>query len=208
MFLRIALAVGCFVSTAAAQQPAPKPESNLDRIAAEVLKEMHNKGAALYDAKDYAGCLKVYSTALQSVKPFLNHRPATQKAIAEGVAEVEKLEGAKAQAYRAHELIVRIRTELQAGPKAVPAQVSGVVTLDGKPLAGVAVTLTGGQRSFTAITDGAGRFAITDPIPSRSYSAFVTGTPVPARYRSSDTSGIAFEVAAGKNSHDLNLQSK
>ncbi len=208
MFLRIAFAVGCFVSTAAAQQPTPTADSNLDRIAAEVLKEMHNKGAALYDAKDHAGCLKIYSTALQSVKPFLNHRPATQKDIADGLAEVEKLDGAKAQAYRTHELIVRIRTELQAGPITVPAQVSGVVTLNGQPLAGVAVTLTGGQRSFTAITDEAGRFATTDPIPSRSYSAFVTGGSVPARYQSSDTSGIVLEVAVGKNTHDLNLQSK
>lgn len=208
MFLRIALALGCFVSTATAQQPTPTAESNLDRIAAEVLKEMHNKGAALYDAKDHAGCSKICSTALQSVKPFLSHRPATQKAIADGLAEVEKLDGVKAQAYRTHELIVRIRTELQAGPKAVPAQVSGVLTLDGKPLAGVAVTLTGGQRSFTAITDVAGRFAITDPIPSRSYSVFVTGLSVPPRYQSSDASGIVLEVAAGKNSHDLNLQSK
>ena len=206
MFLSAAFGLG-----ADAQQPKAVSESELDRIASDVLKEMHNKGAELYNANDSAGCLKVYSTALQSVRPFLKHRAAIQKTIDAGLLEVEKLDGAKARSFRLHEIIERVRADLKAEPalpKATQSQVSGVVTLDGQPLAGAAITLTGGNRGFTAITDAEGRYAITDAVPAGTYAVFVTGSELPAKYHSSDTSGLMVEVVAGKNTHDLNLQSK
>ena len=213
MKLPLALVCALIASAALGQTPVPKSisESELDRTASDVLKEMHNKGAELYNANDSAGCLKVYSTALQSVKPFLKHRPAIQKTIDAGLIEVDKLDGAKARSFRLHEIIERVRADLKAEPalpKATHSGVSGVVALDGQPLAGAAITLTGGKRSFTAFTDAAGRFAITDSIPAGTYAVIATGTELPAKYQLSDTSGLKVEVAAGKNTHDLNLRSK
>ncbi len=205
---RFALAVALICSPALAQQSS---NTETDRIAVVVLKEMHNRGAELYNANDHAGCLKVYTTALLTTKPFLKHRPAIQKAIDDGLAEVDKLDSPKAQAYRLHEIIGRIHDELKADPelpKPVPTEVAGVLALNGQPLEGAAVTLTAGKRAFTAISDAAGRYAITDPLPLGTYTVIISGGSVPAKYQSSETSGLVLEVVAGKNTHDVKLQSK
>jgi len=198
--------------------PKPTPAQELDRIALDVFKEMHNQGAALYNADDTAGCLKVYRTALLSVKPFLKHRPAIQNGIEKGLAEAEKIDGPKAQAFRLHELIVQVRTDLKVEsdkpapperpPDSPPSTVTGSITLDGQPLAGASVTFAGGKRAFTAITDAGGRYAVTDPIPPGQYAVIVTGAAVPAKFHTTDTSGLVLEVMAGKNNQDLRLQSK
>jgi len=210
------LLLACFAPSGFAQ--SPKAEVELDQIAIDTLKEMHNKGAELYNANDPSGCLKIYATALLTVKPFLKHRPEIQKVIDAGMAEVEKLDGAKAQAFRMHELIEKVRADLKAEPKkpvvpeppvvALPAQIFGVLTLDGKPLAEAAITVIAGRRAFTATTDAGGKYAITDALPIGKYTVIVTGADAPAKFQSAETSGLTVDVVAGKNMQDVNLKSK
>ena len=202
-----------FLSSASAQQPGAKSvgEGDLVRIAIDVLKEMHNRGAELYNAGEPSGCLKIYGTALLTVKPFLKHRPSIQKSIDAGIADVEKSEGAKLQAYKMHELIEKIRSDLQKREPAGetgPTVLSGTITLDGKKLAEATITVTSGKRAFTTSTNTEGVYSFADSLPPGDYSAIVTGAGVPEHYRTVGSAGIVIKVVAGKNTGDVALIAK
>jgi hypothetical protein len=95
---------------------APPPSTVLvdpDRTALDVLKEVHNRGAELYNLQRPSECLAMYDGALRVVRPFLAHRPAIQKTITDGLAEVTKTAGAKLQAFRLHEIIEEVRVALK-----------------------------------------------------------------------------------------------
>lgn len=111
---------GLVISLRSADPPAATttPNTELDRLAVEVLKDLHNRGADLYNAADATSALRLYEGALRSVGPFLAHRPKVQAAIADGLTEAFKLDGAKAQAYRLHEVIDQARNDLKAAIKA------------------------------------------------------------------------------------------
>lgn len=106
----------------AAQPPAdPRPEV----VADATLKDIHNRGAELYNGGDPAGCYRLYEGALRAVRPFLAQHPAVQADIDRELAEVAKLDGVKAQAFRLHEVIEKVRADLKAvaakpDPKPVP----------------------------------------------------------------------------------------
>lgn len=151
--------------------PVTKAQTDLDQIVVSILKEVHNRGAELYNRGDAAGCYRMYEGALVTVKAFLAHRPATQKIIDNGLTEVAKTDGAKIQAFRLHEVIEQVRGELKTEsktlegstpdpmptvkevipapkpkseapkPPATDATVSGAVTLLGKPLTDCEVTI-------------------------------------------------------------------
>jgi hypothetical protein len=156
-----------FAAFGLAQPPAvPRPPTltDLDRIAIDVLRDVHNRGAELYNRGYPAECYRMYEGALITVRPFLAHRPAVQKKLDDGLAEVAASpDGVKVQAFRLHELIEQVRADLKAEvkkaeaekaeakppdqpqpakpePKDPPAagtgQVKGVVTLDGQPVGG------------------------------------------------------------------------
>ena len=203
------LILGLLTTTASAQSSAPKsiPEKDLDRIAIDVLKEMHNKGAVVYNAGDAAGSLKIYNTTLLCVKPFLQHRPAIQKSIDAGITDAEKSDTVKLQAYRLHELIERIRADLKPVKRKPP--LTGALKLDGQPLAKATITIAGKGRAFTTITDAQGLYSFTDELPYGEYTVIVTGPAVPTKFNLSETSGLLLEVTSGpENTRDLELKSK
>jgi hypothetical protein len=100
--------------------------STLDQIAVDTLKQVHNRGAELYNRGDHNGAYRMYEAALMTVKPFLAHRPKIQKTIETSIEETSKTEGTKIQAYRLHEVIEEVRAELKAEiAKANPGQAAG-----------------------------------------------------------------------------------
>ncbi len=236
--------IACGTVTAglrAADPPATSvSHAELDRLAVEVLKDLHNRGADLYNSADASAALRLYEGSLRAVGPFLAHRPKVQAVIADGLAEAAKLDGAKAQAYRLHEVMEQARAELKAAmkadadakpapmpepkkpdpkpepPKPAPPAVgslTGVLTLDGKPLAKADVTVVSltlpSPRVFTTTADAAGRFAFPAELPPATYAVMVTGaTAVPAKYQSTRTSGVEVVVKAGEQSANVKLQSK
>ena len=225
----------------AVAQPAPKPPTlaDLSKKAVDVLRVLHDRGADLYNGGDAPGAVKVYQTALGAVSPFVAHHPAIQKAIADGLAEADKADGDRAKAFKLHEVIEQVRTDLRAeakkleadpvpktpdpvvppkpkdpdpmpkDPPPAPTALSGVVTLKGKPLAGadvVVVSLTlPAPRVFLAKTDAEGKYAFAT-LPPAEYVVIVTGAGVPAKYQTTDTSGLRATVKAGGTTADLNLQ--
>mgnify|MGYP002780462094 CR=1 FL=1 len=122
MTLRTGNLIGVLVmfatAIATAAEPAaggstPSTKSDPDRLVIDALKDVHNKGAELYNAGDSPGCYRMYQGALLAVRPFLAHRPAIQKAIDDGLADVAKTEGVKIQAFRLHEVIEDVRGKLK-----------------------------------------------------------------------------------------------
>jgi hypothetical protein len=116
--LFLGLCLGLLATAAAAQGPKSPTPTELDKIANEVLKDVHNRGAELYNTGDPAACYRMYQGALLTVKPFLAHRPAVQQTIAAGLEEVSKsADDVKTRAFRLHEVIEKARDELKAESK-------------------------------------------------------------------------------------------
>ena len=100
-------------------------DADADARALAVLKEVHNLGAALYNAGDAEGAFRLYEGSLRTCSAFLPHRPAIQQRVRDGLAEVEKTEGGRVRAYRLHEVMEEVRADLKAtkagpGVKAPP----------------------------------------------------------------------------------------
>lgn len=266
LLFTVAVCSAVAVGVRASDPPPATPHADLDKVAVEVLKDLHNRGADLYNAADAAGAVRLYDTTLRAVGPFLSHRPKVQAAIADGLAEAARLDGAKAQAYRLHELIDQVRNDLKAAiaadaepkpavkkgdpkpgdpkgeskpgepnpsgrkedpkpgdaksaPKPAPeppavGTVSGTLTLGGKPVPYAAVLLVPvGQpnaQAFMAATGRGGKFNFPTPLTAGDYAVTVAGglTPLPAKYRSFEQSGVTILVKAGPQTVDLKLQSK
>jgi hypothetical protein len=224
-FLSAAFALG--LATAASAQ-SPPTFAELDKRAVDVLRDIHNRGAELYNRGDPAGCYRMYEGALVTVRPFLAHQPAVLKTLDAGLAEVAKSpDGVKVQAFRLHELIEAIRSDLKAQaksseskappkdpanqPAAKVGRVQGMVTLDGKPVGAGEVTVVTldlpRPRVFTAkLTDGA--YAFADELPVGAYVLIVTGKGVPEKFATTLTSGLRVEVAGGASDLNLDLKSK
>ena len=236
---RLLLGACMMVPTAVAPAQPPAPAAGLgpvqlDQAAADSLKEVHNRGADLYNRGDPAGAYRMYEGALSAIRPFVAHRPAILKAIEDGLNETAKTDGAKIQAFRLHEVIEAVRADLKAevaraaeakpatpepakkpadAPPAAaksPGSLSGTLNFNGKPLPATDVTLVTLDRAlprvFTATTTDGGRFEFAEPLPAGQYAVMVTGQGVPAKFTTVGTSPLTFAVAAGANALPLNLE--
>ena len=106
-------------------------DAELDARAVAVVKEVHNLGAALYNGGDPVGAFRLYEGALRTCRAFLAHRPAVQQRIGDGLAEVDRTDGARVRAYRLHELMEEVRGDLKAGrPVAAPPPSTLLTRLD------------------------------------------------------------------------------
>src|SRR5438874_2290744 len=82
-----ALVLGGLVP-AAQGQDKPLDRKGVDGQVYTLLRGVINHGAELFNEPnhDHNGCYRLYEGALQAVRPFLDHRPALQKAIDDGLA--------------------------------------------------------------------------------------------------------------------------
>jgi hypothetical protein len=225
---------GLCAAALAATAPAQPPAAGVDKLADEVLKDVHNRGAELYNRGDPAGCYRMYQGALLAIRPFLAHRPAAQKVLDNGLAEVAKATDPKVQAFRLHQIIEQVRADLKKSAAATKATgqpekkekekqkekptagatgtLSGHLTLDGKPLGGAEVTLVSLALSpplvFTAKTKADGTYAFDKPLPKGQYVVMITGAKVPEKFQTAGTSELRLNVAGGPGSVDFALKSK
>ena len=100
--------------TVAQTPPAGLSAAQLEQAVVDGLKEVHNRGADLYNRGDHAGAYRMYEGALSSVRPFVAHRPAILKAIEDGLNATATADGPKVQAFRLHEVIEQVRADLKA----------------------------------------------------------------------------------------------
>ena len=86
----------------------------------------------------------------------------------------------------------------------------GKVTLNGKPLSGVDVTLVSldlpKPRVFSATTQADGQYAPAEAIPASKYVVIVTGKGVPEKYTTTTTSPLRVEVKQPPTVFDIDLK--
>jgi len=218
-----------------ADDPKLPDAAAFDKLVSDTLRDVHNKGADLYNVKkEFDGTYRMYQGALLTVRPLLAHHPAAQKMIDDGLAAAEAETSMAQKAFRLHEAIEAVRSNLKAGgapPKVVePTEVapapkpkppaiapagggkgpSGIVTYQGKPLAAAEVTVVSldlpKPRVFTATIQPDGRYSFPEPLPAGKYVVIVTAAAVPAKYQTTTTSGITIEVKADGGTFDIELK--
>ena len=105
------------------------------------------------------------------------------------------------------ELSTKLVSTTEAGK---PNPLAGKVILRGQPLTAAEVTLVSLDQAkpkvFTAAIKADGSYAFTEMLPPGKYVVIVTAKSVPEKYQTTTTSGLTFEVPAGKAVFDINLK--
>ena len=107
--LSVALFAGLFVPAASAQDAKGTP----DRQIAEALRDVHDRGAELYNAGETAAGYRMYQGGLVVARGLLGYRPDLQKLISEGMADADRQASVARRAFALHELIEKVRFELR-----------------------------------------------------------------------------------------------
>ena len=196
----------------------PLRTSVLDRIILETLKDVHNRGADLYNAGDSAGAFRVYQGALLVVHGFLMHRPAIRQNLLEGLTEVREAAGNwHLLAYRLHEVIDQIRADLKAeflkrdvvkpgsDSELVPVTLEGVVQLGGVAIAGAVIMLTAPSDGIVAaaVTDLDGVFVVT--VRPGEYGVTLVGPGVPAQFQTLESSPLRVKLVGERQETVIEL---
>lgn len=181
-----------------------------DKAVLDTLKDVHNRGAELYNAGDHVGAFRIYQGGLIVAKPFLAHRSKQQEAIREGLEQIEKSNAdPKLKAFRLHEVIEQIRGDLKDELKKQAerdrpgeAAVTGTVALLGKPFGNVLVSFvpTAAKKALATVKGNAeGSFHVATTLPAGSYLVTLAGEGVPDAYSKVETTPLKAELKAGVN---------
>lgn len=102
--------------------PGARPEDprTIDRQVSDGLREVHDRGADLYNAGDTAAGYRMYQGGLILAKTALAHRPEVQKVITDGMIAAERQPSIARRAFLLHELIEQVRGELRGEAKKAP----------------------------------------------------------------------------------------
>jgi hypothetical protein len=181
-----------------------------DAVILDTLKDVHNRGAALYNGGEHAAAFRLYQGALLVARPLLAHRPATQKAVADGLAEVEvSAADAKLKAFRLHEVMEQVRADIKADGRAARpagATAAGTLLVAGRPAPDVCVLFFprgAVAPAGLAVSDGDGRFALGTPLPPGRYTLTLVGPAVPAVYQQVSTTPLQIDLKTGPNAADV-----
>src|SRR5262245_51581195 len=193
---------------AAVLAPASAQDSRaaFDKQASEALRDVHDRGAELYNSGDAAAGYRMYQGGLIVARGLLGHRPEVQKLISDGLADAERQASVARRAFVLHELIEKVRVELRGRktgesitvppreikpgkkPELKPAGavgevkegVIGRVLWQGKPVAGVDVLfVTLGRQPpkvYETTTGSQGVYTVAGITPGR-YVVLITPGP-------------------------------
>ena len=97
-------------------KPPPGTVKFADQQIYDLLKDVINRGADLYNSGDRNGCYRLFQGALMATKPQLADRPELQRAIDEGMADAERQGSTGERAYVLRRVLDDIRAK--TNPKA------------------------------------------------------------------------------------------
>lgn len=169
---------------------------DIDRQMFDALKEVHNRGADLYNEGRASDCYRLYQGSLATTRAALAHRPAEQKFIDDALKAADRRPTTADRAFALHESIETLRKRLRdpikdAGPellgippreykleKPVPKKlmppkdgVMGVILWNGQPLTKVDVTFVSRGALIIRVIEGAsdaeGRYVLSNVKPGK-----------------------------------------
>jgi len=151
---------------------------DLDRQLYEVLKNVINEGADLYNKQgDHAGCYRLYQGSLLTVQPLLAHRPGLQKEITIGLDDADRQPTYARRAFALRKVFDKVRAELKpiddasrtpnAKPSAegslpMPAEKKPTIKKT-PPVPASLWTRLGGEQAIRKVVDDFVALAATDP---------------------------------------------
>jgi hemoglobin len=95
----------------------PLEPKQLDTILYNNLKEVIDRGAALYNSGDWSGCYRLWEGALLAVRPLLAHHEKLQQSITAHLATAERNPYMNQRAFVLREVLDQIRTEVNPNPR-------------------------------------------------------------------------------------------
>jgi hypothetical protein len=113
----LALALAAPAWAADDKEKTPVERTTNDRQILNMLTELHDKGAAMYDAGDVVGCYRLFQGGLTAVRILLPKE--LQQEIDGGLADASRMPAMSQRAMLLHTLIEDVRKKLHktAGPK-------------------------------------------------------------------------------------------
>jgi truncated hemoglobin YjbI len=134
----------------------------LDAALYNTLRDVINRGAALFNSGDQAGCYRLFEGALLAVRPLLAHRPDLQKAIAEGLTGAEQDPQMRRRAFVLRDVLDKVRDEVNPRGKAAAGAPPPGPAPGGKK-ARTAWERMGGERGVRKIVDDLADVVTKDP---------------------------------------------
>jgi truncated hemoglobin YjbI len=118
-FLAVCLLVPGLAGTlpAAENGPAAPDPRALDRHVQDVLYDVINEGADLYNGGSPSACCYLYQGALMTLPPLLEHRPDLKKAVRAGLADAVREPYAGRRAFALRAVIDRVYNAVYARPE-------------------------------------------------------------------------------------------
>jgi hemoglobin len=143
-----------------AQQDAAETKA-LDRKVYDLLREVINTGADLYNRQgDRAGCYRLYQGSLMTLRPLLAHRPELQQAIDRGLAGAEQEPNVGRRAFALRAVIDEIRA---ASRPAAPAEPKKAEAPKKPPAPATLWDRLGGEEGVRKVVDDFVDLAAKDP---------------------------------------------
>jgi hypothetical protein len=225
-----------FAASISAQEPKLPDVKSFDKLVVDTLRDVHNKGADLYNIKkDFEGTYRMYHGSLLTVRPLLGHHPDVQKLIDNALAAAEKEASVAQKAFRLHEAIEAVRSNLKGetarkpddqmpddkkdkkekgGSKGKVAAgggpgFRGTVTFKGQPVPAGEVIFVSLDKPKPIVISAAiqdnGQYAPMGAVPPGKYVVIVKSKHIPEKYQLTTTSGLEIEVLAPPTVFDINL---
>jgi truncated hemoglobin YjbI len=166
------LAAGVLAAAGAGRAADDKAAGPMDRKALDVtlynnLRDVINRGAALYNSGDQAGCYRLYEGALMAVRPLLDHRKKLQDDITTSLTQAEQDPMLNRRAFLLRSALDKVRDEVNPkGTTAGGALSPGTGTGTGarvKPKARTAWDRMGGERGVKKVVDDLADTVTKDP---------------------------------------------
>lgn len=114
--------------------PLRAAEATGDQKLYDVLREVINRGAKMYNSGNPDGCYRLFEGALLVARAQLDAKPELQKAIDDGMIEADKRTAFEGKAYALYDTLNKVRAAIKPpGKKAEDAKPADKKPEDKKP---------------------------------------------------------------------------
>jgi len=94
-----------------------EPEKPTNTQLSQVIREVINRGADLYNSGDHAACYRFFEGSILALRPFLAHLPNSQKALTSALSAAEKDPVVWRRAFTLRNALDKMRSDLNPSAK-------------------------------------------------------------------------------------------